>query len=360
MVTFTVDVIVANLEKIKKQFQGIKVGGTSKEGAGGKGGASAFGIGASVALLSDLVRKTDAIQKILDVISGLLNNLIAPFVPILIGLIKPVFVLLQKFLIKALQTFGLLPTTDEEGNIVKTDPTTQILKIVGAIVLGLTAAVIGIMAGFKLLVVGLVAVLVTTLAAITFDFFAMVGGKLAEWVVSGLNALDNWLNSDFLGVFVAWAESMKSMFDGVVEVLKGIWEIFTGDFESGLKRIGGGLLDFVFGALGALALPLDLLIEGLRTAFRATLNALIKVWNWLINKINDVVVKFANLFIKGLNAIIDLLNKVSPKEIGRIDSVTQNKGFGQINITIEGSADEKTIAETVKRLRSEINRRGGF
>jgi hypothetical protein len=87
------------LKELNEQIKMLKNVIKSETGvtttAGSSGGMS-FGKGAGMVAVGsaifDIARNTQAIKTIMDVISGLLNTLIAPLVPIVVGLLKPFLV----------------------------------------------------------------------------------------------------------------------------------------------------------------------------------------------------------------------------------------------------------------------------
>jgi len=100
----------------------------------------------------------------------------------------------------------------------------------------------------------------------------------------------------------------------------------------------------------------------LKDIFGKAWQFLVDIWNSLLTSMSTAITNFANLFIKGLNGLISILNKIPGVNIDRVSSFRGGNG-GQnttINLTIQGSADENTINETIKRMRSEINRKGVF
>lgn len=96
------NLIVDNLNKFKRQLENINIGSKSKETKSGGGvGGFAFAGG----LLGGIFSQLKSVNKILEIISALINRLVAPFVPILLTLMKPVFMLLRLVSNKLLEMF---------------------------------------------------------------------------------------------------------------------------------------------------------------------------------------------------------------------------------------------------------------
>lgn len=361
MAVLSLEIVAENLNKIKQQFENIDIGKNSKDEAGGGGGPSAIGIGAAVSILDSLLKNTESIQGILQVIGGLLNQLIAPFVPILLGLIKPVFVLLQFFLKKILGVIsgqGAVP-----GELGGVEQGVQlILAALGAIAGALLAkgllAIAGIVGGLATLGITLSALITAALVPVFFGVGKKIGDALApvgDFIARAVLAVDDFFGTNFKDAIIDLAFNVVDIFVGLFEQVKSLVTLDFDGFVEGWSKTFFGVLDF-------LANSLDIGANLVKLIFIGLVKGLKGIFNFILDGIKQAAIGFGNLFIAGLNAIIGLLNKVPGVDIGRVSSIGSQARNLQTNITvnIEGSADEKTVQATVNRLRAEINRRGAF
>ncbi len=123
--------------------------------------------------------------------------------------------------------------------------------------------------GAILIVIGLIIAGVTAWPVLLIAAFVIAG----MWIDNFKDKIDNWLNSlpagiyDLMSIFITAA---YGVWDFIKNLFKGIYEIFTGDWEKGLKRIGTALvnllidaLNIVIDGLNFLMYPIRLLIQGI-------------------------------------------------------------------------------------------------
>jgi len=104
-VDLNINLVVKNLKNVTKNiektignvvdFEGGGKSGGKKKGGDSGGGKGLFFLGGIFGFIAGLVSSMDAVMGILKVIGGMLNALVAPFVPILLTILKPVMLLLS-------------------------------------------------------------------------------------------------------------------------------------------------------------------------------------------------------------------------------------------------------------------------
>jgi len=273
------NIVLDGLNKIKKSFENIKIG--SKEKAKTKQPAGALAIGGAVSLLSELVKKTTAIQTILDAVAAMLNSLIAPLVPLLLGLFKPVFVLLRKFLDKALSTFFKDDSTFF-------DVTSTINSIIGAIVAGIAV----LFAGGGIITAVMAAIAAAIALSSAFDLGAWISDNivdpLAETLVNWIDDLSSWLATNI---------------DSLSNTLAG----WINDLSSWLATNINSISDTLSGWIDDISTTLADLITNLANTFS----------NW----IDSLATKLSNI-------ITDLINTIKEKlGFGRKERYDRASGF---------------------------------
>ena len=341
MVTVQLEVVLENLNKIKKTIQ------TSFEnanGGGNKKGASAFGIGAAVSILDKLLKSTQSIVGLLEIIGGLINQLVAPFVPILLGLIKPVFILLQRFLFATMATLGVsgFGASGEEGStIVKVG--TIIAAIVGGIVgIFASATVSGAIALGIAAAIGSVAL---------FDLGLWLGDKLGDLVTGAARGIADSFSSLWNILMESWNQfstGLSESFSSLWNILVGVWDSLSTTLSDSFSSLWNLLSSIFINAFG-----------GLWDILKGAWNGLKGIWETFLSIMKQAVLNFGNLFIDGLNALIKLLNKIPGVDIGSIGRF----GGGQdlqttINVTVQGNTNEETVDTLLKELRKQQQRRG--
>lgn len=391
MTELKLNVVVDNLNKLKQNLESIVIGKKSSGGKskdkGGKGGGIgklAFLAGGILGFLAGIFTSMQSVTALLEILGSLLNMLIAPFVPILVGLLKPVLIVLQLLMAFMLQFFQ-----DPVGAL--KDLFSNLGEVVGKL-LGMSPEEIN----------SFVANLMTIINNIVTVFKAV-------W-----NFLKAFFEGDFSGMWAA----LKVILAALWEIFKAIF-LVAWDLLKGILRTVWGLLKKVFivswnflktllvgvwillknifiGGWNALKLVfttaweglktiLSLVWDGLKGAFKFGVVGIAKIFDWLINNFTRGIKRFANLFISGLNKLIELINKISVVKIRKVSKFDtsvqtsnlagfveglfnkqQNAGLAQrtnntsININIEGSADKKTVNMMADLMRREITRRGAF
>lgn len=139
MAELKLDIVFNNLRQITKKLENIKIG-TVAEGGGNmreaqqnqerqtRGiGALVFLAGAAFGLLAGIFGSIESVNVLLTAIGGLINQLVAPFVPFLITVLKPITLLLGLFLGLALKFFK--------------DPVKSLIRLAVFIVNGILAGV---------------------------------------------------------------------------------------------------------------------------------------------------------------------------------------------------------------------------
>lgn len=214
-----------------------------------------------------------------------------------------------------------------------------ILGIIGLIIAGVTA--------WPVLLVG-----AFTIAGMWIDNFK---DKIDKWIAELPAGIDNLVNIFVTAAYGVW-DLIKNLF-------KGIYEIFTGDWEKGLKRIGIALvnalvdtLNIVIDALNVFLLPIRRLITGAGKLFG-------KDWNLkdiAIPKIPRIPQLATGAILPGGSPMLAWVNdqpKGQPYLEGSIDNIAAafekylggNSGKQNININFTG-----TLSQLARVLAPEI------
>lgn len=370
MVELKVNLIINNLNKIKKQFENMTMNTKTSSNKESKG-SGAVAIGGAVAILTQLLASVKSVVGLLEVIGGMINYLVAPFVPILLGLIKPVFVVLQVLLGFMLKFFkdpktalqdafsGLLDFLKNLMGFGGEDKQQGAIKS-GSVVAG--AAIGGVVGGPAGALIGAaIGPVIADLAIKLGEQFGNLLITLTEFgmkLAKGFFSFVDWLDS-FFGTSIF--ESIKSIFNGIVNVFGGIWKIIKGIFTLDWRMILDGIKQ-VFSGLGQILEGIFLYGFSLLKIVLSTVWMVLKnIFQWAWDGIKSVFSSAVDILTSIINGIIKLANKLPGIQfdlIGKGNAVASSNT--QINVNIEGSADQKTVEQVVKELRNELNRRGAF
>jgi len=366
---------IGNLSQIKKQLSGaVNVAG------GGKGGGAqpakeqkkqtngiikqSIIMGGVFSLIGKLLDSSQVVTDLMSVMGGLINQLVAPFVPFLIGILKPTTVLLNTLIGLMFKFFR--------------DP-------VGVITKGLQA------------ITGVVAKLLGIDPAKFNDFIKSITAVAQGFVTVFENAFDvikKFFSGDFKGAFQALLPLLKSVWDLLIKIFIAAWELLKVQL---LVSWAALIAVFKF-AWKALKFALKLVWLGLITVFRLAWEGLkiVLTASWqaisTIGKFifDGLVAIFTRSFevLKNIGGFIrdkvlgffgrgggggreTNVNDAIITKDGRVirtnpaDTLiaTKNPGAllgGGISIIIQGSADQRTINEMMIRLKTELSRRGAL
>jgi len=363
MVKLNLELNLTNLNKIKttleKTFEkiGKKTKGTTG-GGGGIGAGAVAGIGASVAIFTKLLSGISSINKLLEIISALINQLVAPFVPILLGLIKPVFVLLQKFLFGAMASLGVAGFGGDTDMGIGEKIAKVILASIVAAMVTLVAVLAGATVGWAIAIGAAFFLLVPLL----IDFGLWLGARLFEVG----QKLGDFLWNSMIGVLtilsnifgVDLVEPFKKIFSEIFDIFSGIIDIIVGVFTLDWEQIKTGL-DTLFSSLWEiLATVFSTKWEILNKILSSAWEGIKGIWEWLLSTLKIGITKFANLFIDGLNAVLRIIDKVPMVNVGRVSRVGSSSAGTTINVKVEGNTDENTIDKMLQALRRQQAQRG--
>ena len=188
-----------------------------------------------------------------------------------------------------------------------------------------------------------------------FDFIKAFFSGDGQAAIQALGVIFRGLWQILKSVVTISFIALKAIFTGLWALLKAVFILGWEGIKNVFKSMLGILKSIVLGIWTAITNVFQFLVNGLKNAFL-----------FVINSIKTAVSSFANLFVKGLNLLIGLLNIIPGVRLGSISEFGGTGGLDtrslntQININIEGSADEKTVEATVNRLRGELNRRAAF
>lgn len=354
-----VNFIIDNLNKVKKSLENIKIGGDSSKTEGTQKGGSKWGVAGFAflgGLLGGVISQLSSVNALLQVLTNIVNSFVAPFVPILLGLFKPVLVLLQLFLKKALTSAGLIP--DENRNQVSGFE--KATKLVIAAITGIGIIILGAVAGLPTLLVGALVLVVSALSLFAVDLGKALGeqiGIFSNWLatslLNGISFIDDFFGTNFKDILFLAAEGILNIFTGLKDLLIGT---ITIDWD----QIQRGFLTLIEGAGKVLSLGILFVWEILKRIFMSFINLLKTGFELLVSGIKSVANSFVDLFRKGLNLVIGILNKVPGVSLNKIGSSSPGNFSTNISVNIEGSADQKTVEEAITRLRGLLSRRGAI
>ena len=389
-ITYTND--STSLKKSQKEVQKGAKSSPQKESGGGIGFGGAAGAVALGGLLGDMLGSLDSISKLLEVIGGAINAFVAPFVPILLTLLKPFLALflavgamLAKFLKFMLAggtgTAGEGATvTNEDGAVEAGD---SFLKSVAILAAGL-AAVAAVIAGAPVWLVAAIAIAAGFLAKTLWE-------PISNAIFKASQFLDNLFGTDLTG-------SIQMIFQGFTDVVLGLvdilWSLVTLDWDGiveGFKRLFLGLWELLKGVfmftMEVLKVTLLAIWELLKAAFILGFEVVKTIGTWIWDTLTGVFetafetlsnigswisdkVKSFFSFGKGSSrsvndAVITPTGQVietNPRDYLIATKNPSMLGGGSSNITvnINGSADRSTVDEIVRRIQQELRARGNY
>ena len=371
----------------------------NSESNGNGGGTGAFAGGVIGSLLGSLLSSVKMLFDPLSAVATLLVMALFPILkPFLILFIK-VGLLLYKFLNKSLAGLGgtgEVTQTDDGGFTTVRDNFVSGLFVLGAILGGIIASLVGAPALLTAGIVGLSAFIVS-----------VIGKKVANALLKITKWLDNTFNTNLL-------KPLKRIFQGISDTFNGLWNTILGilhlDWQeiwegfkqtiSGLNDILGGIGDFMWETLVAIfkisfvALELlgtwiydsivkilgvswDALVDlgtwiydGLTDLLTTSFDALKGIGTWIYEKIkgmfslfgggsdtkvNDAIIT-PNGDIIRTNPSDYLIATKNPSALGGGSS-----GNATLNVTINGGLITEEVAKDIgKIIQRESNYGGGF
>jgi len=380
----------STLKKSQKEVQkGAKTAPAQKGGIGVGGATAAVALGG---VLGNMLGSLDSISKLLEVIGGAITAFVAPFVPILLTLLKPflaLFLAVGALLAKWLKFMlsGGTGTTGEGATVTsdegETTVGTNLLKALGV----LAAAIAAIAAVFF----GAPVWLVAAIALLAGFIATKLGEPILNAVLKFAGWLDKMLGTDFVG-------SLKMIFQGFTDVVMGLvdllWSIVTLDWEgikAGFMRLLVGLWEVLKGTWMLQMNVLKGIMIGvwkfLKTIWTAQINLLKGIGTWVLDTLKSVFTSSFNVLsnigswikdkIKGFfsfgggssrsvnDAIITpsgQVNETNPQDylIAKKNPGALGGGSTNITVNIQGNADRSVVDEVVRRLQQELRARGTY
>ena len=338
MAELKVSFIMENLRQIKKSLEEVKIGSRNDTGGSsggkGKGGGKAGGFAFLGGLLGSILGQLESVTGFLGGISALINAFVAPFVPLLLGLLKPVFVGLNALLVPMLKFFN------------------NNADLIGAVV-GLTSTIS--------LITGGVDGLKEKLGVIADKFGLDFNFSLSEsWA-----ALKDFLRRAWEGI----GNTIYNTYSFITDMLRRAWESLRTRFiniwksiVTFLRPVWENLKERFFSIWDALSKIFVNVVTFIGNLFNKLVQGFISIFNPVLKFFRNAFNQFAIAFVDGVNYLIRLINLVSPFRNVRTIS-TRDLGRSantNISINIEGSADQSTVEAVVDKLRSELSRRGSF
>lgn len=365
--------MIGNLNQLKKNLEsslGINGGGAGagpdKEGKKQTAGilGMAAGIGVVAGLIGGLIGGLDSVTGFLKVIGGLINQLVAPFVPILIGLMKPVFVLMQKamgLLIKFFQDpVGNLKALFESfkgaiANILGVDPKelNGFFTAIKNIVMGFVDVFKGIFNFWKAFFQGDFKAAFMALKQIMSGLWQVLKNIfVALWEELKLILIGLWNNLPLILASI-W-EALKTVFVGLWELLKLLW---IAEFEA-LKKI----LSLSWEVLKGIG---SFIWDSLVSVFTSAFSVLKNIGKWISDKIKSFIGigRSSSGETRVNDAIITSDGRVIRTNPQDTIIATKNPGGlggGGVVINIQGDASEATVNLMMEKMKQQLSRRGTF
>ena len=399
MTELSLNIVLGNLNQFKKKIETAFNGG--KGGAGGGNNTDSKkqtkGIGRIAALtggifgfLAGLVTQLGSIGAIIQVVAAILNSFVAPFVPILLGLMKPVFILLNILAGLMIKFFrdpvGMMQKAFEaiKGKVadllgVKPEDIQtfvdrlktvffniwEIIKGVGNLFRGLlTGDFSRIIEGVKKIVSSSIEILKNILIGL-WDLLKVIF----------TNAWEN-LKIKLLGLWIEFQQGLRESLDLLKTIFSSAWdnikEIFINAWSS-LKPILSNIWESLKTTFGDAWVSLSKIINGLweslKTTLTTSLDVLGGIGQWIWDKITGFFTSFGSFGGGGKRS--DSINdgvitpdgkviKTNPRDFlfATTNPSSLMGGGSNININIQGNTTQDTVDEIIRSLRSELNRRG--
>jgi uncharacterized membrane protein len=386
------DSVMASVKSIREGLtKEDKAGGTSdksKDASGQKQskdtGTSIIGLGMLGALFG-ILASVESVTTILSVIGAVLNSFVAPFVPILLGIMKPLMIMMQplvkkllermKGAAKDLKTGGVLQgiggavtgQTNDGGSAVSDETKKTIGSLVAAIatiagiivVINALATVWSSLVAAWAVVTAVVGVIGTVLGVIgtAVGLAASTVAIIIVLIIAAIIAIVVYWDeivAFFKKSWEGWKMLFEDAWNGLKNIMSTIWDkmvVFFNDAWDGLKGILGNVTSF-FGGI------FDDFLNGFKTVLANVINFFIGIFN----KFNSGFAAALNGVIRFLNRIpgVDIKSRVSAGTVEQFKFKDSGAANTTININIEGSADEATVEATVLKMRAELSRRGVF
>lgn len=243
------------------------------------------------------------------------------------------------------------------------------------IIIGIGLAILGvgiIIGNFPLIIAGAIAVIVG-LVIKNYDFIVGLFDKLINWFEKDfVNALYNLfgpLGNIIAQPFIDFVNSSKGLFEGlfggIKKVVKGIVQLFKGDFKNGIKNVFIGLKDIMLAPINALISGINSLIRGVNK-IKFNVPDWIpgiggKKWGFNIPQIPKLAVGGivnmpgrgidyggANIAERGAEAVIPLTNSQS------LDMIADAIGKRiVINANITNTMNGRVISKELKRINND-------
>ena len=317
----------------------------------------------------------DSITKIMEVIGGALNAFIAPFVPILLTLLKPflalflmVGTLMAKWLKNILSGRGEGGVTTDETGQAKLGNVGMWVTMITAGVTALVAILVTGFAGLPALAIAAIVGAVALFAVYLVDAGARWSKMLSDWLVEKIiqwgDALSNWII--MMGdVFSDWIISMIDIWNGftnkltvalsksldfLMNILKSIWEHLKITFSASVNILRS------FGAW-----IWDSLVNVLKSSFSVLKN----IGSWIASKIKSMFGLGGGSSRSVNDAIITPSGQVIQTNPQDYLIATKNPGAlggggSNITVNIQGNADRNVVDEIVRRIQQELRLRGSY
>lgn len=398
--------VIGNLNKLKQQLNNITVGGKTTASAKSdteqkKQTKGIFSMGAAIGgvagLVGGLIKSSSSIQSILKFIGATIDSLVGPFVPILIGLLKP-FLSFMLFISNLLFQFLQNPAKGFKDAL---DGLITAIK-----------SLLGGGEGAKTTVKGAGAVAGAGIgAAIAGPIGALVGAIIGPLIASLAASLGEIFGQILIAFDAFTGGAITNIFEGIVNIFRGVYDFIAGffslDFERailGLVDILQGIWQLLLGTVQASFAPLKAFLIGTWVILK---NLLLGLWSllkfivvssfdFLKNLLTNLWNLLKDVFVSSFDALRNIGTFIKDKILdffsfgggGRGNSIgdgivtpqgniiktdprdyiiaTTNPGAlggsGSMNVTInvQGNADSKTIKEITRQMSMLLKRQGAL
>lgn len=365
----------ASLKKAEKE-----VSKTGNKKSGGGGAAFAGGFLGSIA--GELLKSVKALFDPISAIAGLLIGALFPILkPFLILFIK-VGLLLFRWLQQAMSGLGAgtetsALQTNEQGILQAGDKLKSALFIIGAIVAGIVAALLGAPA-----------TIIAAVALLGGLLFSKVGAFFVDTFLGFVQWIDSLFGTNFIQPLSMFFEGIANVFQGLYNTLINLVSLDFAEAWEGLKQVFLGAWQILKGVLGTLWESLKQIVlqsfKGLSTLgswiwdslvaiFKPSFEALRNIGSWISDKIKGFFSSL-NPFSRGSSsrsvndAIItpngDVI-RTNPSDYLIATKTPESLGGGggssNVNVTINGGLITEEVAREIGQvIQRELNLGGRF
>jgi len=360
MAELKLNIIVENLDRLKKRLSNIPIGKTASGGTKGDtnskksgGGKLAFLAGGIFGLLAGVLTNIETVSGLVSITAGLINQLVSPFVPFLLTVLKPLTILLS-FLAGYMLAFFK-------------DPVRALIKMSLFIVNGIIAAIeFGlnkVVQAINLIVRGINKLIPGS----RLDIPLMSGFELPRFQEALVIKAYDELQEDLTSAASDGSTTLQEGTKAFVKFAEGLGNSFIKNSELSkitTDAVARGLDETSF--LGAL---LEVGSNDIEKTWTNTINTMLDVGKSIDKKARELADQldidietgstFKQTFVKPARSsgFEDFFNNIGKKQMA---SFSNSNRTNKINVNINGPINKDSVNPVVEELRKKIGLRGPF